>query len=374
MKALILSGGKGTRLKPLTNTLAKQLLPIANRPILFHVLDQIKQAGINDIGIIVSPKTGEQIEEAVGDGARWGVDITYILQPEPLGLAHAVHTARDFLGNSSVLLFLGDNLIEGGIKKYLDRFSRHNPDALILLKEVADPRLFGVAELDGSGRVLRLVEKPKEPSSNLALVGIYIFLPVIHDAIAQIKPSRRVELEITDAIQKLIDMKRKVRSQQLTDWWLDTGRKDDILEANRVVLDELLVKSIRGQVGAKSRLVGRVEIREGTVIEDSEIRGPVSIAEGCRVKNSFVGPFTSIGQRTVIENSSIEHSVILEDCRIHSIERLADSLIGKGVELPRMASAGELEATEHGWYFTPTSVVYAKFKGRGSRYQLVLRR
>ena len=335
MKALILSGGKGTRLKPLTNTLAKQLLPIANRPILFHVLDQIKQAGINDIGIIVSPKTGEQIEEAVGDGARWGVDITYILQPEPLGLAHAVHTARDFLGNSSVLLFLGDNLIEGGIKKYLDRFSHHNSDALILLKEVADPRLFGVAELDGNDRVLRLVEKPKEPSSNLALVGIYMFLPVIHEAIAQIKPSRRGELEITDAIQKLIDMERKVHCQQLTGWWLDTGKKDDILEANRVVLDKIMVESIRGQVDARSRLVGRVEIREGAVIKNSEIRGPVSIAESCRIINSFVGPFSSIGQGTVVENSSIEHSVILENCHIRNIERLTDSLIGKEVELTK---------------------------------------
>lgn len=335
MKALVLCGGKGIRLKPITTTLAKQLLPVANRPILFYVLDQIRQAGIIDIGIIISPETGEQIKEAVGDGSRWEANVTYIPQPEPLGLAHAVSTARDFLGNSSFLMFLGDNLIKGGVKQYLDQFSRHNPDALILLKEVADPRLFGVAELDGSGRVLQLVEKPKEPSSNLALVGIYMFLPVIHEAIAQIKPSRRGELEITDAIQRLIDMKRKVHSQQLTDWWLDTGKKDDILEANRVVLDELLVKSIRGQVGARSRLVGRVEIREGAVIEDSEIRGPVSIAEDCRVKNSFIGPFTSIGQGTVIENSSIEHSVILEDCRIRNIERLADSLIGKGVELTR---------------------------------------
>ncbi len=335
MKALILSGGKGTRLKPLTNTLAKQLLPVANRPILFHVLDQIRQAGIIDIGIIISPETGEQIIEAVGDGSRWEVNITYIPQPEPLGLAHAVSTACGFLGDSSFLMFLGDNLIEGGIKKYLDQFSRHSPDAMILLKEVADPRLFGVAELDGNGRVLRLVEKPKEPLSNLALIGIYMFLPVIHEAIAQIKPSWRGELEITDAIQRLIDVGGKVHSQLLTGWWLDTGKKDDILEANRVVLDELIVKSIRGQVSAKSRLVGSVEVREGALIEDSEIRGPVSIAEDCYVKNSFVGPFTSIDRGTVIENSSIEYSVILGDCRIRNIERLTDSLIGKGVELTK---------------------------------------
>ena len=335
MKALILAGGKGTRLKPITTTLAKQLLPVANRPILFHVLDQIRQAGIVDIGIIISPETGEQIQEAAGDGSRWEVNVTYILQPEPLGLAHAVTTARDFLGDSSFLMFLGDNLIEGGIKQYLDRFSQQNPDALILLKEVADPRLFGVAELDGNGRVLRLVEKPKEPLSNLALVGIYMFHPVIHEAIAQIKPSWRGELEITDAIQRLIDVDTKVHSQQLTGWWLDTGKKDDILEANRVVLDELLVKDVRGQISDDSRLMGRVEIREGAVIEGSEIRGPVSVAEGCRIKDSFIGPFTSIGQGTVIENSSIEHSVILEDCRIRNIERLADSLIGRGVELTK---------------------------------------
>lgn len=335
MKALVLAGGKGTRLKPLTNTMTKQLLPVANKPILFYVIEQVREAMITDVGIIISPETGEQIKEAVGDGSKWGVNIIYIVQPEPLGLAHAVKTAYDFLGNSSFLMFLGDNLIKGGVKKFVDQFSHSNPDALILLKEVADPRLFGIAELDSKGQVLRLVEKPKEPSSNLALVGIYIFTPVIHETIARIKPSWRGELEITDAIQGLLDMGKKVHTHILESWWLDTGKKDDLLEANRVVLDDFLLRDIKGQVDAESRLVGRVEIREETVIEDSEVRGPVSIAEGCRIKNSFIGPFTSIGKGTIIEDSSIEHSVILEDCRIHRIERLADSLIGKGAELTR---------------------------------------
>lgn len=333
MKALILAGGRGTRLKPITNTLAKQLLPVANKPILFYVLDQVIESGITDIGIIVSPETGNAIEEAIADGPEWTAEITYISQPEPLGLAHAVKTAQDFLGDSPFLMFLGDNLIQGGVKAFVDEFNRRGPDALVLLKEVADPRFFGVAELDASGKVMRLVEKPKEPKSNLALVGAYLFTPEIHKAIAQIKPSWRGELEITDAIQKLFDMGKTVQSHILKGWWLDTGKKDDLLEANRVVLDDLLKPSIKGEVDSKSQVAGRVEIREGAKVENSTVRGPVSIAQGCHIRNSFIGPFTSIGARTVIEDSSIEHSVILESSRIYRIERLADSVIGRGVEL-----------------------------------------
>jgi glucose-1-phosphate thymidylyltransferase len=333
MKALILCGGKGTRLKPLTNTLAKQLLPVANKPIVFYVLDQVTEAGITDIGIIISPETGHWIKEVVGDGSRWQAQITYILQPEPLGLAHAVKTAQEFLGDSPFLMFLGDNLLKGGIKGFVEEFTSLHPDALILLKEVPNPRLFGVAELNEKGEVFHLVEKPKEPKTNLALVGVYLFSPVIHQAVAQIKPSWRGELEITDAIQKLIDMGKKVKSHILRGWWLDTGKKDDLLEANRVVLDDFLKRDVKGKIDTTSKVVGRVQIEEGTTVENSTIRGPVSIAEGCCISNSFIGPFTSIGAGTIIENSSIEHSVILENCHILQIERLADSVIGRGTKV-----------------------------------------
>ncbi|MEE8470813.1 MAG: glucose-1-phosphate thymidylyltransferase [Dehalococcoidia bacterium] len=335
MKALILAGGKGTRLKPITHTIPKQLLPVANKPILFYVLDQIREAGIADIGIIISPETSDDITGAAGDGSRWDSQITYITQAEPLGLAHAVNTARDFLGDSNFLMFLGDNLIEGGVEEFVRQFNAHSPDGLILLKEVADPRLFGVAELNERGQAIRLVEKPKEPKTNLALVGVYLFTPEIHRAIDQIRPSWRGELEITDAIQKLLDMNKDVESHVLSGWWLDTGKKDDLLEANTVVLDSLLERDVRVETDSKSKITGRVEIKEGTSVENSTIRGPVSIAEGCQIRNSFIGPFTSVGAGTIIEDSSVEHSVILEQSRISRIDRLADSLIGTRVEVKK---------------------------------------
>ena len=335
MKALILAGGKGTRLKPITHTIPKQLLPVGNKPILFYVIDQIKEAGIKDIGIIISPETGAYIKEAVGDGSRWKCRITYIPQDEPLGLAHAVKTAQPFLGKSTFLMFLGDTLIEGGVKSFVQEFESNSPEAMVLLKEVLDPRLFGVAELNRKVEVVHLVEKPKEPKTNLALVGIYLFTPKIHQAISKIKPSWRGELEITDAIQKLLDMGKKVRSHILKGWWLDTGKKDDLLEANRVVLDSLLKRDVKGDIDSKSKIVGRVEVKEGARIENSTVRGPVSIAEGCLIRNSFIGPFTSIGAGAVVEDSSVGHSVILENSRIYRIERLEDSLIGTRVELRR---------------------------------------
>ena len=313
--------------------MAKQLLPVANKPILFYVLDQIREAGITDIGIIISPETGSYIKKAVGDGSKWNAQITYILQPEPLGLAHAVKTAQDFLGNSPFLMFLGDNLIQGGITQFVEQFSTSSPDALILLKAVKETHLFGIAELNGAGQVCHIEEKPKHPRSNLAVIGVYLFSPAVHEAIAHIKPSWRGELEITDTIQQLIDTGKNVQSYILDGWWLDTGKKDDLLEANRVVLDDFLKRDVKGEVDATSQIAGRVEIRPGTKIKNSTIRGPVSIAEECQIKNSFIGPFTSIGNRTVVENSSIEHSVLLEDCHILDIERLVDSIIGKGTEV-----------------------------------------
>jgi glucose-1-phosphate thymidylyltransferase len=341
VKALILAAGKGTRLRPLTNTVPKHLLPVGNKPILFHVLDYIKEAGIKDIGIVVSPDSGPYIEEAVGTGSKWGGKITFIVQPEPLGLAHAVKVAQGFLGDSPFLMLLGDNLIQGGVKGFLGEFRASNSDASILLKEVPDPRAFGVAELDSSGRVVNVVEKPKKPKSNLAVTGIYLFTAEIHKAIAQTKPSRRGELEITDAIQKLLEMGKGIRSHLLRGWWLDIGSNDGLIEANHVVLDAFLKRDIKGEVNSQSHIDGRVQIEEGTKLENSLVRGPVLIAANCRIKNSLIQPFTNIRAGTVIEDSSLEHSVILENCQILKIEHLADSVIGRNTVLAGQGKSPE---------------------------------
>jgi glucose-1-phosphate thymidylyltransferase len=335
MKALILAAGKGTRLRPLTNTMPKHLLPVANKPILFYVLEQIREAGIDEIGIVVSLETEPYLKMALSDGSQWGAKISYITQSPALGLAHAVKCAREYLANSSFLLFLGDNLIKEGVKGLVSDFEKNSPDALIVLKEVDDPRAFGVAEVDSVGKINRVVEKPKEPKSNLALVGAYIFTPEIHAAIDRIKPSWRDEYEITDAIQMLLDMDKNVCSYVLKGWWLDTGKKEDLLEANRLILDENLKSNIKGEVSTTSRIIGRVEISEGAKIENSLISGPVSIDAQCRIINSFIGPYTSIGSGTVIENSSIEYSVILSNSRVMNIRHFADSVIGRNVEVLR---------------------------------------
>jgi len=328
MKALVLAGGKGTRLRPLTYTLAKQLIPVANRPIIHYVMDQISRVGIKKVGVIIAPETGSQIEASLAENS-WGLDFTFIVQDEPKGLAHAVMVARDFLQDEPFLMYLGDNLIGQDINDFVREFQATEPDAMILLKEVEDPRMFGVAEVDPSGNVKRLEEKPKEPPSKLALVGIYLFSPAIHEAVREIRPSFRGELEITDAIQRLLDKGKIVKSFILEHWWLDTGKKDDLLEANRVVLDEMIVRKLEGKIDETSKAFGRVTLAKGAHLEKSIIRGPVVIGKDTVVRNSFIGPYTSIGNNCIIENATIEHSVILDGARILNIDRIEDSVIGR---------------------------------------------
>jgi glucose-1-phosphate thymidylyltransferase len=333
MKAIILSGGKGTRLRPLTYSGAKQLVPVANKPILFYCIDNIVHAGINEVGIIISPETGQEIRDTVGDGSRWGIQIKYITQDVPGGLAHAIKTAREFLSDSSFVMYLGDNLIGSGIDKFVDKFNSDRPEAFILLKAVENPKQFGVADVSESGKVLILIEKPETPPSNLALVGIYIFSPKIHEAIDKIRPSSRGELEITDAIQELIAMNCNVESYVLDMWWLDTGKKDDMLTANATVLDDWLQEKIEADVDESSNILGRVSIGKGSVIKESKIRGPVAIGENTVIDNSFIGPYTSIGDNVKVVKSSVEHSVIMSGSELIEIERMDESLIGRNVKV-----------------------------------------
>lgn len=335
MKALILSGGKGTRLRPITYTGAKQLVPIANRPILAYVIDNIVNVGIKEVGIIISPETGEEIKETIGDGSDWGVRISYISQDEPKGLAHAVLVARDFLGASPFVMYLGDNLIGCGIEKFVETFNASRADAVILLKTVENPQAFGIAEVDSSGKIIRLVEKPREPKSDLALVGVYIFSKEIHKAIDALKPSERGELEITDAIQRLVSAGKPVLSHMLDTWWLDTGKKDDLLAANTVVLDEWLKGEIKGEVDPSSQITGRVAIDVGAVVRRSTLRGPIVIGPGAVVEDSFIGPYTSVGAGTKVVKSVIEHCVILSGAEINHVDRLEDSLIGRCAKISK---------------------------------------
>lgn len=339
MKGLILSGGKGTRMRPITHTAAKQLLPVANKPILFYAVEALIEAGIKSIGIIISPETGEEVRQCVGDGERWNIEIKYILQEQPLGLAHAVKTARDYLKDDTFVMYLGDNLIKDGVAPLVERFKKNKPDAQILLKEVPNPTSFGVAELNGDGRILCLEEKPAKPKSNLALVGVYLFTSKIHDAIDEIKPSKRGELEITDAIQRMITKNEHVDSHVLTSWWLDTGKKDDMLEANRVVLDEMTDVSMLGDLDEQSRLSGRVHVGKGSILKNCTVRGPAVIGDDCVLENSYVGPFTSIGDGARVSHAEIEHSILREKCQILDFNgRIEDSLIGVNVELTRSQS------------------------------------
>jgi glucose-1-phosphate thymidylyltransferase len=333
MKGLILSGGKGTRLYPLTFTSAKQLIPVANKPVLFRVLEAIRDAGVIDIGIVIGD-TGPEIRAAVGDGERWGVKVTYIPQDAPLGLAHAVKISRDFLGDDRFVMFLGDNVIQGGISPLLRQFATSETNAQIVLTRVAEPQHYGVAELQ-DGRIKRLIEKPKQPPSNLALVGIYMFDHHIFEAVEAIRPSWRGELEITDAIQYLVENQYAVYPYVHEGWWIDTGKPIDMLAANSLVLQELAPR-VDGDVDRESQVEGPVTIEPGAEIANSRIRGPVIIGEGTRVVNSFVGPFTSIYHHCLIQNSEIEHSIVLENTRILDIPtRIEDSLIGRNVEIAR---------------------------------------
>jgi glucose-1-phosphate thymidylyltransferase len=334
MKGLILSGGKGTRLLPLTYRRAKQLIPVANEPVLFRVIRAIRDAGINEIGIVIGD-TGAEIREAVGDGSRWGVAITYIPQSAPAGLAHAVKESLPFIGDDRFVMFLGDNVIQGGISPLIRQFADSEWNGQVVLTAVENPQQFGVAELNTNGSIKRLVEKPKEPPSNLALVGVYMFDQHIREAVHAIKPSFRGEYEITDAIQWLIDQGYAVHPYVHQGWWIDTGKMGDMLSANAHVLEELKPQ-VSGTVDAASKVDSRVTIEAGAIIENSVIRGPTIIGEGTVIRDSYIGPFTSIYHHCTVERSEIEHSIVLENSKIQDVPyRIADSIIGRNASVTR---------------------------------------
>ena len=333
LKGLILSGGRGTRLRPITFTRAKQLVPVANKPVLFYGIESLAAAGIDEIGIIIAPETGAEIEAAAGDGSHFGVDITYIEQDAPSGLAHAVLTAEDFLKDSPFVMYLGDNLLRDGIVELVEQFRTEEPDALILLTPVPDPQNYGVAELDGE-RVARLVEKPENPQSDLALVGVYMFTPAIFEAARSIEPSWRDELEITDAIQKMIDAGRTVDPHIVRGWWKDTGQVQDMLDANRLILDDL-ADSVEGEL-IESRVEGRVVIETGAVLERATVRGPAVIGRGARITDAYIGPYSAIGEDVTIHGAEIEYSIVLAGSSIRDLNgRVEASLIGRNVAIGR---------------------------------------
>jgi glucose-1-phosphate thymidylyltransferase len=333
LKGLILSGGRGTRLRPITHTSAKQLVPVANRPVLFYGIEAMAHAGIEDVGIIIAPETGDEIREAVGDGSSFGVRITYIVQEEPGGLAHAVLTAEPFLGADAFVMYLGDNLLQGGIDGLVEAFRANAPDALILLTPVDDPQNYGVAELDGD-RVIALTEKPAQPRTDLALVGVYMFTARIHDAARAIEPSPRGELEITDAIQHLVDSGARVEPHVVKGWWKDTGRLEDMLAANRLILD-----TIKGRVDGElvdSQCDGRVIVEAGACLERSTVRGPAIVGAGARLIDAYVGPYSAIGENCVIERAEVEHSILLTGSSVRGLDgRMESSLLGRNVHIAR---------------------------------------
>ncbi len=333
LKGLILSGGRGTRLRPITHTSAKQLVPVANKPVLFYGLEAMAHAGIREVGVVIAPETGDEIRAAAGDGSRFGVQITYVLQDEPLGLAHAALTAEGFLAGAPFVMYLGDNLLQGGIDELVAAFRTHEPDALILLTHVPDPQSYGVAELSG-GAVVRLEEKPREPRSDLALVGVYMFTAAIHDAARAIAPSARGELEITDAIQHLIDAGQRVEPHVVEGWWKDTGRKEDMLEANRLVLDTIEAR-VEGEL-IDSQVDGRVIVEAGARLERARVRGPAIIGAGARLIDAYVGPYTAIGESCLVEHAEVEHSILLAGSSVRGLDgRMESSLLGRNVSVFR---------------------------------------
>ncbi|MBT2213860.1 MULTISPECIES: glucose-1-phosphate thymidylyltransferase [Actinomadura] len=348
MKALVLAGGAGSRLRPITHTSAKQLVPVANKPVLFYGLEAIRDAGIREVGIVVGD-TAAEIRRAVGDGSRFGLEVTYLVQDAPRGLAHAVLIAREYLGEDDFVMYLGDNFVVGGIDGLVERFRAERPQAQIMLTHVSDPRAFGVAELDGDGRVVALEEKPEFPKSDLALVGVYLFGPAVHEAVAGLSPSGRGELEITDAIQWLIDKGHRVESTVITGYWKDTGNVTDMLEVNRLVL-ESVEPAVRGEVDEASELIGRVVVEEGARVTGSRIVGPVIVGAGSLVRDSYLGPFTSIDRDCAVLDSEIEYSIVLRGASIDGVGRVECSLIGREAEVtpaPRVPKAHRLVLGDH---------------------------
>jgi glucose-1-phosphate thymidylyltransferase len=337
MRALILAGGEGSRLRPITHTNAKQLIPIAGAPILFHALEAIRDAGISEVGIVIG-QTGEEIRAAVGDGSAWGLSVTYIPQAEPLGLAHAVITARDFVAGRPFLMYLGDNILLEGLKRFVDEFERTRPDAQIFLARVQEPERFGVAVLEGN-RVVRLVEKPRSFVSDLALVGVYLFDDSILEAVDTLEPSWRGEYEITEAIQWLIDHGRTVRAEMVSAWWKDTGRPSDLLEANRVMLS-IARADVAGEVDERSSLEGIVRVAHGAKIIRSELRGPVTIGPDAVIEDSVIGPNVSVERDVRILRSSVEDSIVMEGCQIADVHGLATSILGRNVEVLHSGTGG----------------------------------
>ncbi|WP_283139131.1 glucose-1-phosphate thymidylyltransferase [Rhizohabitans arisaemae] len=348
MKALVLAGGSGTRLRPITHTSAKQLVPVANKPVLFYGLEAIAEAGVREVGIVVG-ETAAEIKEVVGDGSAFGLEVTYIHQEAPKGLAHAVLISREYLGDDDFVMYLGDNFIIGGITELVTRFRSDRPAAQIMLTKVSDPSAFGIAELDVEGRVVGLEEKPENPKSDLALVGVYLFSPAVHEAVTRLKPSWRNELEITDAIQWLLDHGHRVESSLIDGYWKDTGNVTDMLEVNRLVL-ESVEPSVLGTVDETSELIGRVVIEPGVEVTGSRIIGPVIVGAGSQVRDSYIGPYTAVAGDCQVIDSEIEYSIVLRGASIRGVRRIEASLIGREVEVtpaPHVPKAHRLILGDH---------------------------